>query len=201
MRHSTTGGVDVSLQKVPKAARAGGARWPLLAVVVMAALSGCGRLLRRRRRIHRLRLSRASTWPTPARCSGPINGSNVSELEVAWTLPLTGRKHLRQLRLDPDHQQGRHLLPGPGLQRAGDRPRQRRRPVDEEVRRPRATARTALVVADGLVYGATASEAFALDQETGKQVWSTPAGRQSRPRASTWRPATTTARSTSRPCR
>ncbi len=31
-----------------------------------------------------------------------------------------------------------------------------------------------LAVADGHVYGATASEAFALDQETGKEVWSTP---------------------------
>jgi outer membrane protein assembly factor BamB len=31
-----------------------------------------------------------------------------------------------------------------------------------------------VVVADGSVYGATASEAFALDQETGKELWSVP---------------------------
>jgi outer membrane protein assembly factor BamB len=31
-----------------------------------------------------------------------------------------------------------------------------------------------LAVADGHVYGATASEAFALDQKTGKELWSTP---------------------------
>ena len=31
-----------------------------------------------------------------------------------------------------------------------------------------------VVVGDGVVYGATATEAFALDQETGKELWSTP---------------------------
>jgi outer membrane protein assembly factor BamB len=33
-----------------------------------------------------------------------------------------------------------------------------------------------LAVAEGHVYGATASEAFALDQKTGKEVWATPLG-------------------------
>ena len=44
-------------------------------------------------------------------------------------------------------------------------------------------------------------EAFALDQETGEELWSTPLVRSRTGKRSTWRPATTTASSTSRPCR
>ena len=80
-----SGGSDVSLEKVPKA-RPG------------RSLPRCVAWSRRCRGAaprppatswsSPARATRASTSPTPATSSGPIDSSNVDDLEVAWTLPL-----------------------------------------------------------------------------------------------------------------
>ena len=67
--------------------------------------------------------------------------------------------------------------------------------------RARATARTASSSPTATSSAPPPTEAFALDQKTGKEVWSTQLTAQRAAKASTWRPATTTASSTSRPCR
>ena len=65
----------------------------------------------------------ASTPPTRAKPDGTIDSSNVTEPGRRLDAADPGHQHLRQLRLDPGDRQGGDLLPGPRLQRAGDRPR------------------------------------------------------------------------------
>ena len=81
-------------------------------------------------------------------------------------------ERVRQLLLRTGDQRRRDLLPGPRLQRASDRPADGQGPMDEELTTPPTRGRTALVVAGGRVYGATTNAAFALDEQTGKQLWS-----------------------------
>ena len=65
---------------------------------------------------------------------GPIDRATAPTLKPAWKLPLSGQSTYGSLRLDPDRRRRRRLLAGPRLERAGDRPRQRRSALDEEIR-------------------------------------------------------------------
>jgi outer membrane protein assembly factor BamB len=105
--------------------------------------------------------------------SGPIDSSNVAELEEAWTVPLTGQSTYGSYASTPivshgviysqdlaSNVQAIDLDSGEVLWT---------KKYEDPSHGPNG-----LVVGDGLVFGATAGDAFALDQETGKEVWSAP---------------------------
>jgi len=104
---------------------------------------------------------------------GPINQSSVSQLKLAWTLPLTAKSEYGSYSSTPivsdgviysqdlsSNVQAIDLQSGKVLwSKSYESPDQ---------------GPNGLVVAGGRVYGATATSAFALDQKTGEQVWSVP---------------------------
>lgn len=163
----------MSLQKVPKAARAGVALAALVALVLVASLSGCG--------------SSSdggdveftgSGYPgldlaNTRQGSGPIDGSNVNELEEAWTVPIKGESTYGSYASSPIISKGviysQDLASNVSAIALESGDVEWEKSFEDPSHGPNG-----LVVADGYVYGATASEAFALDQETGKEVWSTP---------------------------
>lgn len=161
----------MSLERFPKAALAG---LVLIAVALVAALSGCG--------------SSSSGDEGPKfegtgypgvdaansrEAKGEIDSSNAAELEEAWSVPLTAQSSYGAHSSSPvilngvvysqdleSNVQAIDLESGEILWTTK---------FDEISLGPNGVA-----VADGLVFGATVKEAFALDQETGKEVWSTP---------------------------
>jgi outer membrane protein assembly factor BamB len=164
----------VSLERVPKAARA--ALW-VVAILsltgLVGLLSGCGSS------------SSGSAGefsgsgdpgidPANTRSlGGPIDTGSVSGLEVAWTLPVAGESTYGSYASTPIISKG--VIYSQDLA-------SNVQAIDLESGEVLWTKSyelpdhgpNGLVVAGGYVYGATPSEAFALDQETGKQVWSTP---------------------------
>jgi outer membrane protein assembly factor BamB len=104
---------------------------------------------------------------------GAIDASNVSKLGVAWTLPLTAKSEYGSYSSAPviangviysqdlqSNVQAISLKTGKVIwTRTYDSPDQ---------------GPNGLVVEGGHVYGATTSSAFALDEKTGKQIWSVP---------------------------
>ena len=161
----------MSLQKFPKAVRVGWGAVVVLAVVVLAALAGCGGSSGGDVDFT------GSGYPgvdlaNTRQVSGPINGSNVSELEVAWTLPLTGQSSYGSYASTPIISKGvvysQDLASNVEAVNLESGEVLWAKKYEDPSHGPNG-----LAVDDGLVYGATASEAFALDQETGKEVWST----------------------------
>jgi outer membrane protein assembly factor BamB len=145
-----------------------------LALILVASLSGCGS---------------SSSGDEPAKLSGSgypgvdavnsreakgtIDSSNVADLEKAWSLPLTAQSSYGAHSSSPvivngviysqdleSNVQAIDLESGEVLWT---------KKYDEASQGPNG-----VVVAEGHVFGATAKAAFALDQETGKEVWSTP---------------------------
>jgi glucose dehydrogenase len=104
---------------------------------------------------------------------GPINSSNVAELEVVWTLPLTGRSTYGSYASTPIISKG--VVYSQDLAsnvqaidlESGD-------VIWSKDYESPSHGPNGLVVAESLVFGNTADFTFALDQETGKEVWSTP---------------------------
>src|SRR6187551_334500 len=104
--------------------------------------------------------------------SGPINTSSVSELEPAWTLPLTAQSTYGSYSSSPVVSKG--VIYSQDLA-------SNVQAIDLESGEVLWTKKyelpdqgpNGIVVADGRVYGATPTSAFALDQGTGKQVWTT----------------------------
>lgn len=160
----------MKLEKVPKAVLAG---LGLVVVVLVAALSGCGGE------------SSSSAEPklegsgypgvdaaNSRNAKGSIDSSNVNELEEAWSLPLTAESSFGAHASLPvvvngvvysqdlaSNVQAIALDSGEVLWT---------KKYEEASQGPNG-----VVVADGHVFGATGSKAFALDQKTGKEVWST----------------------------
>jgi outer membrane protein assembly factor BamB len=103
--------------------------------------------------------------------SGPINASSVSELEIAWTLPLTAQSTYGSYSSSPVVSNG--VIYSQDLMsnvqaidiESGDVLWTKRYELEDQ-------GPNGLVVADGRVYGGSAIGAFALDQETGKELWS-----------------------------
>lgn len=107
---------------------------------------------------------------------GPIKSGNVSKLEVAWTLPLEAKSTYGSYSASPvvangviysqdlaSNVQAIDLENGDVLwEKSFEKPDQ---------------GPNGVAVAEGRVYGATAKEAFALDQETGEELWSVPLAR------------------------
>jgi outer membrane protein assembly factor BamB len=102
---------------------------------------------------------------------GPINSTNVSQLQPAWTLPLTAKSQYGSYSASPiisggamfsqdlaSNVQAINLKTGKVIwTKSFESPDQ---------------GPNGLVVAGGRVYGATATAAFALDEKTGQQLWS-----------------------------
>jgi glucose dehydrogenase len=101
-----------------------------------------------------------------------IDGSNVSELEVAWSLPLVGQGAYGSYASTPIVSKG--VIYSQDLASNVQAISLESGEVQWEKSYEAAShGPNGLVVADGLVYGATPDSAFALDQKTGEEVWST----------------------------
>lgn len=102
---------------------------------------------------------------------GPINSTNVSQLQPGWTLPLTAKSQFGSYSASPivsggaifsqdlaSNVQAIDLKTGKVIwTKTFESPDQ---------------GPNGLVVAGGRVYGATATAAFALDEKSGRQLWS-----------------------------
>jgi outer membrane protein assembly factor BamB len=101
-----------------------------------------------------------------------INSANVSELEEAWSVPIEGTGVYGSYASTPVIVNG--VVYSQDLESnvqaidlgSGD-------VIWSKKYESASHGPNGLAVADGHVYGATASEAFALDQKTGKEVWLT----------------------------
>jgi alcohol dehydrogenase (cytochrome c) len=104
---------------------------------------------------------------------GEIDKSNVSQLEEAWSLPITGTGVYGSYASTPVIANG--VIYSQDLESnvqaidlaSGE-------VIWSKKYESASHGPNGLAVEGGHVYGATASEAFALDQETGKEVWLTP---------------------------
>jgi outer membrane protein assembly factor BamB len=110
--------------------------------------------------------------------SGPINGSNVSQLEEAWTLPLEAKSTYGAYASTPIISEG-VIYSQDLVSNVQAIALESGEVLWEKAYNDPSHGPNGLVVADGLVFGATANEAFALDQESGKEVWLTPLTRRS----------------------
>jgi outer membrane protein assembly factor BamB len=103
---------------------------------------------------------------------GPIKSSTVDELEVAWTVPLTAESAFGSYASAPIVSKGvvysQDLASNVQAIEADSGDVLWTKKYDLPDHGPNG-----VVVQGGLVLGATPNSAFALDQETGKQVWST----------------------------
>jgi glucose dehydrogenase len=160
----------VSLEKVPKAA------WAAAGVVALLVVVGLILLLSSSSSGEDLEFT-GSGYPgvdlaNTRDAGGAINGSNVSELEVAWTLPLTGQGAYGSYASTPIISKGviysQDLASNVQAISLESGEVQWEKSYEDPGHGPNG-----LVVSDGLVYGATPTDAFALDQKTGKEVWST----------------------------
>ena len=110
--------------------------------------------------------------------SGPIDSSNVSTLEEAWSLPAIGQGAYGSFAATPIVSKGviysQDLESNVQAIALDSGEVQWTKKYADPSHGPNG-----VVVGDGHVFGATASEAFALDQETGKQVWAVPLTRNS----------------------
>jgi outer membrane protein assembly factor BamB len=103
--------------------------------------------------------------------SSSIKSSNVDELEVAWTLPLTAESAFGAYASSPIVSKGvvysQDLASNVQAIEAESGDVLWNKKYESPDHGPNG-----LVVQDGMVFGATSTAAFALDQETGKQIWS-----------------------------
>jgi outer membrane protein assembly factor BamB len=104
---------------------------------------------------------------------GSIDSSNVSELSEAWSLPLTAQGSFGA------HASSPVIVDGVVYSQDLESDVQAIALDSGEVLWTKTYGEVSqgpngVVVADGHVFGATGQAAFALDQETGKEVWSTP---------------------------
>jgi outer membrane protein assembly factor BamB len=104
---------------------------------------------------------------------GEIKGGNVSTLEQAWTLPAKAQSTYGAYAASPVISNG--VIYMQDLESRVQAISLESGEVQWTWESESATqGPNGVVVADGSVFGATASEAFALDQETGKELWSVP---------------------------
>jgi outer membrane protein assembly factor BamB len=105
--------------------------------------------------------------------SGSIDSATVSDLEAAWSLPLTAKSAFGSYASSPVIANGvvysQDLASNvEAISLASGKVLWRKSYESPDV------GPNGLVVAAGRVFGATAEAAFALDQKTGEQVWSVP---------------------------
>lgn len=159
-----------SLKKVPAHTRVGAGVVSLL-IVATALLSGCGSSSED---------SSASLTGTgypngdlanSRNVGGPIDTTNIKELEVGWTLPLEGEGAFGSYASSPVMSKG--VVYSQDLASNVQAIDQSNGEVlwAKSYELP-SLGPNGLVVAEGRVYGATPTAAFALDQKTGKELWS-----------------------------
>src|SRR3954451_9710176 len=104
--------------------------------------------------------------------SSQINSSNVSSLGVAWTVPIPGTSNFGSYASTPVIDKGviysQDLASNVQALSLDSGEVLWTRDYSQPDEGPNG-----VVVAGGQVFGATPTEAFALDQKTGKQLWST----------------------------
>jgi outer membrane protein assembly factor BamB len=162
----------VSLEKVPKAAWvAAGVVAVLIVVAVVVLLSGSSSSG------GGLELT-GSGYPgvdvaNTRQAQGTIDSSNASQLEVTWTRPLTAKSAYGANSSSPVIVNGviysqdlESNVEAIGLESGEVQWTKRYEEADE--------GPNGVVVGGGFVFGATPTKAFALDQKTGEEVWSTP---------------------------
>lgn len=161
----------MSLERVPKFAWAAmGAVALVVAVVAVLLLSGSSSSG------EDLKLT-GSGYPgldkaNTRQAKGTIDSSNASSLEIAWTLPLTAESTFGAHASSPVIING--VIYSQDLEsnveaialESGEVQWTKKYENPDE-------GPNGVVVAEGLVFGATPEEAFALDQQSGKEVWST----------------------------
>lgn len=163
----------MSLEKVPKAA------WIAAGVVVLLLVAGAVVLLAGGSSSSGEDLEfTGSGHPgvdlaNTRQVSGPIDSSNVSTLEEAWTVPAIGQGAYGSFAATPIIAKG--VIYNQDLESNVQAIALDSGEVlwTKKYLDP-SHGPNGLVVADGQVFGATATEAFALDQETGKEIWSVP---------------------------
>ena len=161
----------MSLEKVPKAA------WAVAGIVVLLVAAGLVLLLSSSSSGDDLEFT-GSGYPgvdlaNTRQVSGPIDGSSVGDLEVAWSLPLTAQSTYGSYASTPIVSKG--VIYSQDLKSNVQAISLESGEVQwEKAYESASHGPNGLVVADGLVFGATATDAFALDQETGEEAWSTP---------------------------
>ena len=105
------------------------------------------------------------------RTGGPIKASTVDELEVAWTKPIDAESAFGSYASSPIDNKGviysQDLASNVEAIDASNGEVLWRKKYELPDHGPNG-----LVVEDGMVFGATPTSAFALDEKTGKQVWS-----------------------------
>lgn len=159
-----------SLKKVPTHTWVGVGAVSLL-IVAAALLSGCGSSSEG---------STASLTGTgfpngdlanTRQVGGPIDTTTVKQLEVAWTLPLEGEGAFGSYASSPIMSKG--VVYSQDLASNVQAIDQGNGDVlwTKSYELP-SLGPNGLVVADGQVFGTTPTAAFALDQETGKELWS-----------------------------
>jgi outer membrane protein assembly factor BamB len=160
----------VSLEKIPKAAWAAAGAVALLivvgAVLLLSQSSSAGEDLQ----------FDGSGYPgidsaNTRHVGGPIDSDSVSNLAVAWTLPLSAEGSYGSYASAPVISKG--VIYSQDLESNVQAINLESGEVlwTKSYGAP-SHGPNGVVVADGRVYGATPTEAFALDQETGEQVWS-----------------------------
>ncbi|HKH64553.1 MAG TPA: PQQ-binding-like beta-propeller repeat protein [Solirubrobacterales bacterium] len=117
-------------------------------------------------------------WPgidqaSTREAKGEINRSNAANLEVAWSLPSKAQSTYGSYATSPVI--ANDVIYIQDLESAVQAISLDSGDVQWTWQSESATqGPNGVAVADGKVFGATASEAFALDQETGKELWSVP---------------------------
>ena len=159
----------MSLEKFPQAAWVG---MGLVVAVLLAALSGCGSSSSGEDLE-----SAGSGYPgvdiaNTRNAKGSIDSSNVAELEPAWTLPLTAESNYGAHSSSPVIVNGviysQDLASNVQAIDLESGEVKWSREYEDPNEGPNG-----VVVGDGSVFGTTSDVAFALDQETGKEIWST----------------------------
>jgi len=102
---------------------------------------------------------------------GPINSGNVSQLQPAWTLPLTAKSQFGSYSASPIISGGAMFSQDLASNVQAINVKTGKVIWTKSFESP-DQGPNGLVVAGGRVFGATATAAFALDEKTGEQIWS-----------------------------
>jgi outer membrane protein assembly factor BamB len=150
----------------------------LLLLVALVALNGCGSSSDSSGSSSGDLKLTGDAWPNldqaaTREAEGEIKGSNVSSLKQAWSLPAKAQSTYGAYAASPVISNG--VIYMQDLESRVQAISLESGEVQWSWESESATqGPNGVVVADGSVFGATASEAFALDQETGKELWSVP---------------------------
>jgi outer membrane protein assembly factor BamB len=102
---------------------------------------------------------------------GPIDSQNVSQLQTAWTLPLTAKSQYGSYSSSPIISGGAMFSQDLASNVQAINLKTGKVIWTKNYESP-DQGPNGLVVAGGRVFGATATAAFALDEKTGRQIWS-----------------------------